>query len=56
MKSKPAERSFPFLKVNQRETKPQTRGLTEIRERTTPYGNMSPNSVVRFLAPLGMTS
>src|SRR6201993_563284 len=30
-KSKEAERSFPFLKINQREGKPRKRGLTEIR-------------------------
>lgn len=30
-KSKPPERSFPFLQVNEREPKPRTRGLTEIR-------------------------
>src|SRR5437660_7387248 len=31
MKSKQPERSFTFLQVNQREEKPRTRGLTEIR-------------------------
>src|SRR5438034_2165243 len=31
MKSKQSERSFPFLQINQRESKPRTRGLTEIR-------------------------
>ncbi len=31
MKSKQSERSFPFLRINQRESKPRTRGLTEIR-------------------------
>ena len=33
MKKKPKlpERSFPFLQVNEREPKPRTRGLTEIR-------------------------
>jgi phosphosulfolactate synthase (CoM biosynthesis protein A) len=30
-KSKNAERSFPFLRVNEREGKPRKRGLTEIR-------------------------
>src|SRR4029453_14175232 len=30
-KPKPPERSFPFLQVNEREGKPRTRGLTEIR-------------------------
>src|SRR6266700_4710932 len=30
-KSKPGERSFPFLQINQRESKPRKRGLTEIR-------------------------
>src|SRR6266704_5975492 len=30
-RSKLPERSFPFLRVNERETKPRTRGLTEIR-------------------------
>ena len=30
-KSKRTERSFPFLRVNQREAKPRKRGLTEIR-------------------------
>ena len=30
-KSKQAERSFPFLQINQRELKPRKRGLTEIR-------------------------
>src|SRR6266566_5791269 len=30
-KSKRTERSFPFLRTNERETKPRTRGLTEIR-------------------------
>lgn len=29
--SYPAERSFPFLQVNERQTKPRTRGITEIR-------------------------
>jgi phosphosulfolactate synthase (CoM biosynthesis protein A) len=31
MKSKPSKRSFPFLRVNEREGKPRKRGLTEIR-------------------------
>ncbi len=31
MKSKQSERSFPFLRINQSESKPRTRGLTEIR-------------------------
>jgi phosphosulfolactate synthase (CoM biosynthesis protein A) len=31
MKSKRTERSFPFLRVNEREAKPRKRGLTEIR-------------------------
>jgi hypothetical protein len=31
MKSKQPERSFSFLRVNQRKAKPRTRGLTEIR-------------------------
>src|SRR5213083_1642952 len=31
MKSKQSERSFPFLRINQRESKPRTRGLTEMR-------------------------
>jgi hypothetical protein len=31
MKSKQPTRSFPFLQVNQREPKPRTHGLTEIR-------------------------
>jgi phosphosulfolactate synthase (CoM biosynthesis protein A) len=31
MKSKPSERSFSFLRVNEREGKPRKRGLTEIR-------------------------
>jgi phosphosulfolactate synthase (CoM biosynthesis protein A) len=30
-KSKQHERSFPFLRINEREGKPRTRGLTEIR-------------------------
>ena len=30
-KSKQPERSFPFLRVNEREEKPRKRGLTEIR-------------------------
>src|SRR6266446_4848518 len=30
-KSKESERSFPFLRVNEREDKPRKRGLTEIR-------------------------
>ncbi len=30
-KSKQSERSFPFLRINQRESKPRKRGLTEIR-------------------------
>ena len=30
-KSKESERSFPFLRVNERESKPRKRGLTEIR-------------------------
>src|SRR5690348_12011695 len=31
MKPRKAERSFPFLRVNQREDKPRKSGLTEIR-------------------------
>jgi phosphosulfolactate synthase (CoM biosynthesis protein A) len=31
MKAKQAERSFPFLRINDREGKPRKRGLTEIR-------------------------
>ena len=31
MKSKQPERSFPFLRINEREAKPRRRGLTEIR-------------------------
>jgi len=31
MKSKQSKRSFPFLRVNERERKPRKRGLTEIR-------------------------
>src|SRR5512133_3752885 len=31
MKSKQPERSFSFLRINQRKAKPRTRGLTEIR-------------------------
>jgi phosphosulfolactate synthase (CoM biosynthesis protein A) len=31
MKAKDSERSFPFLRVNERESKPRKRGLTEIR-------------------------
>jgi len=31
MKSKQPERSFPFLRINEREPKPRKRGLTEIR-------------------------
>jgi phosphosulfolactate synthase (CoM biosynthesis protein A) len=31
MKSKQPERSFPFLRINEREGKPRKRGLTEIR-------------------------
>ena len=31
MKQKKRDRSFPFLQVNQREPKPRTHGLTEIR-------------------------
>ena len=31
MKSKQPERSFPFLRINERKGKPRTRGLTEIR-------------------------
>src|SRR5215831_2475683 len=31
MKSKEPKRSFPFLRVNEREDKPRKRGLTEIR-------------------------
>jgi phosphosulfolactate synthase (CoM biosynthesis protein A) len=31
MKSKRRERSFPFLRINQRNGKPRTHGLTEIR-------------------------
>src|SRR6266571_2608320 len=30
-KSKQPERSFPFLRINEREVKPRKRGLTEIR-------------------------
>src|SRR5438046_8273768 len=30
-KAKPPERSFPFLRVNERKGKPRKRGLTEIR-------------------------
>jgi len=30
-KSKQSKRSFPFLEINQRESKPRKRGLTEIR-------------------------
>src|SRR2546429_3650168 len=30
-KSKQPERSFPFLRINEREAKPRKRGLTEIR-------------------------
>src|SRR5438067_12726783 len=30
-KASKGERSFPFLQINERETKPRTRGLTEIR-------------------------
>src|SRR6266446_8124984 len=30
-KSKESERSFPFLRINERESKPRKRGLTEIR-------------------------
>src|SRR5881409_844864 len=30
-RSKQPERSFPFLRVNERDGKPRTRGLTEIR-------------------------
>src|SRR5437870_9553243 len=30
-KSRKVERSFPFLRLNERETKPRKRGLTEIR-------------------------
>src|SRR5438094_9591366 len=30
-KSKRRQRSFPFLRINERETKPRKRGLTEIR-------------------------
>src|SRR5437867_12622970 len=31
LRSKQPERSFPFLRVNERDGKPRTRGLTEIR-------------------------
>jgi len=31
MKSKRPQRSFPFLRINEREDKPRKRGLTEIR-------------------------
>src|SRR5437016_14339750 len=31
MKSKQPERSFPFLRINERESKPRKHGLTEIR-------------------------
>src|SRR5437867_11614392 len=31
MKEKNAQRSFPFLRINERESKPRKRGLTEIR-------------------------
>src|SRR5213083_3808020 len=31
MKPKDPERSFPFLRINEREGKPRKRGLTEIR-------------------------
>ena len=31
MKAKQSERSFPFLRINEREGKPRKRGLTEIR-------------------------
>jgi phosphosulfolactate synthase (CoM biosynthesis protein A) len=31
MKPKQSERSFPFLRINEREHKPRQRGLTEIR-------------------------
>ncbi len=31
MKPKDPERSFPFLRINERECKPRKRGLTEIR-------------------------
>jgi phosphosulfolactate synthase (CoM biosynthesis protein A) len=31
MKSKQPKRSFPFLRINERESKPRKRGLTEIR-------------------------
>src|SRR5213082_3354454 len=30
-KSKQGQRSFPFLRINERENKPRKRGLTEIR-------------------------
>src|SRR5213079_3731523 len=30
-KSRKVERSFPFLRLNERESKPRNRGLTEIR-------------------------
>jgi len=30
-KSKQRQRSFPFLRINERENKPRKRGLTEIR-------------------------
>src|SRR5215475_1438326 len=31
MKKRNPERSFPFLRINERESKPRKRGLTEIR-------------------------
>src|SRR6266513_6327529 len=31
MKAKSGQRSFPFLRVNERDSKPRRRGLTEIR-------------------------
>jgi phosphosulfolactate synthase (CoM biosynthesis protein A) len=31
MKAKKPERSFPFLRINERDGKPRKRGLTEIR-------------------------
>jgi len=35
-KAKQRQRSFPFLRINERENKPRKRGLTEIRGRITP--------------------
>src|SRR6266699_4342397 len=38
-KSKQSERSFPFLRINEREGKPRKHGLTEIRgPYYSPYG------------------